>query len=133
MLLRRFKPSTRYPVLRRSDNQDGGETLLRTALARQSVLVAHPKVNPYRAWKAIVQESLAKLLSDRGRSEEARTLLESSIAELEQLLKSEPQVTYVRDLIGRCHTNLADVLDQMGEKQQAAEILQRETYSNKKQ
>ena len=121
-------------VLRRTGSPDDGETSLRTALSRQSALVAqYPKVNPYRAWKAIVQESLAKLLSDHGRFKESRVLLELAITELEQLLKSEPQVTYIRDLLGRCHTNLADVLDQMGEERQAAEILQRgRTYSDKK-
>jgi eukaryotic-like serine/threonine-protein kinase len=118
-------------VLRRARGSDDGETALRKALARQSSLVAQfPDVRSYKAWQAILQESLAKLLSDRDQLKEARTLLETAIAGLEQLLKSEPQALYVRDLLGRCYANLADVLTNMGEEQQAAEVLRRgRTYS----
>ena len=52
---------------------DDAETALRKALARQLSLVDQfPKVSPYKAWKAILQESLAKLSADRGRTREAR-------------------------------------------------------------
>ena len=84
-----------------------------------------PKANAYILWKAILQESLAKMLSDRGRTQEARELLESAVAALNPLLQSEPQAAYIQGMLGRCYRNLSAVLSQMGEKQQAAEMLRK--------
>ena len=99
---------------------------LRKALAVQSSLAEQfPKVNSYVVWKTILQESLAKMLADRGQTQEARALLESAVAALSPLLKSQPQARYVRGMLGRCYKNLADVLEQTGQPQQAEEILHR--------
>ena len=99
---------------------------LRKALALQSSLAEQfPKANAYILWKAILQESLAKMLSDRGRTQEARELLESAVAALNPLLQSEPQAAYIQGMLGRCYRNLSYVLTQMGEKQEAAEMLRR--------
>jgi hypothetical protein len=48
---------------------------------------------------------------------EARALLESAVAALEEVLKNEPQSCYIHDVLGRCCQNLAEVLIQMGEEQ----------------
>jgi serine/threonine protein kinase len=113
-------------VLRRASRSGGAEATLRKALAVQSSLAEQfPKANAYIVWKTILQDSLAKLLSDHGRMQEARALLESAVAALHQLLQSEPQAAYVRGMLGRVYKNLSDVLRQMGDQQQADEMLRR--------
>ena len=76
-------------------------------------------------WQAILQESLARLLADHGRSPEARTLLDSAVAALTPLLQSQPQDTDIHGMLGRCYRNLADVLHQLGQEQAAAEMFRR--------
>ena len=113
-------------VLRHARRPDEAETTLRKALAIQASLAEQfPKANSYIVWKAILQDALAKMVADRGRSQEARALLESAVAALNPLLQSEPQAAYIHGMLGRCYKNLSDVLSQMGEEQQAAEMLRR--------
>lgn len=113
-------------VQRHARRNETAETTLRKALAAQSAIAEqYPKVNAYQAWSAILQESLAKLLADRGRTAEARALLDSAVATLDQILKAEPQAAYAHNLLGRCYKNLADLLSQMGQPQQAEEMMRR--------
>jgi len=84
-----------------------------------------PKIGSYLVWKAIVQDALAKMLADRGRTKEARDLLESAVAALKPLTHSEPKAAYIHGMLGRCYQNLSDVLRQMGEEEQAEEVLRR--------
>lgn len=113
--------------LRFSRRPNEAETTLRKALALQSTLAEQfPTVNSYLAWQAILQESLAKMLADRGLATEARTLLDSALATLDQVLKRDPQAAgYVHNLQGRCDRNLAEVLTQLGQPEKAAEVFRR--------
>ena len=65
------------------------------------------------------------MLANRGQTGEARALLESAVAALEELSRNEPQAGYARNVLGRCYQSLADVLTEMGETQAAAEMLRR--------
>ncbi|MFO0907075.1 MAG: serine/threonine-protein kinase [Isosphaeraceae bacterium] len=111
-------------VIRRTDSPDEAEPLLRQALAEQASLVTRfPGAWPYWAWRAILQDTLAKLLSESGRTTEARALLESAVASLNHVLSSGKQAGYVHSILGRCYKNLAEVLSQTGEEDRAAEML----------
>lgn len=113
-------------VLRRTRRGAEAETTLRAALAAQSSVVDQsPRTNSFIVWKAILQESLAKLLAERGRTDEARSLLNSAIAALEPLLQAEPQAARVRNMLGRCYRNLADMLSRAGDTAAANEYLRR--------
>ena len=91
-------------LLRHSRRPDEAETVLRKSLALQSSLVSqYPTANSFIVWKAILQESLAKFLADRDQTKEARILLESAVADLNQRLPSEPQAAYLHEILGRCY------------------------------
>lgn len=60
-------------VLRHARRPDEAETTLRKALAVQSSLAAQfPQAHAYLVCKTILQESLAKMLANRGRTQEVR-------------------------------------------------------------
>ena len=109
-------------VFRRKRQPDAVERKLREALEVQSLLTERfPEASPYRAWTAIVQESLAKQLAHRGQLQEARLLLEESVEILNRLLDENAQATYVHKLLARSYTTLADVLTRIGNDDATAE------------
>ena len=113
-------------VLRHARRADEAETTLQKALAVQSSLAGQfPKVTSYIVWMAILQDAQAKMLANRGRTQDARTLLESAVTALKPLAQSEPKAAYIHGMLGRCYRNLSDVLRQMGEGEQAEEMLRR--------
>ena len=69
-------------------------------------------------WQAVVQESLANLLCESGELNEARSLLEASVATLQECLAREHKSDDVRLLV-RNYQVLADVLTRLGEPAQA--------------
>jgi hypothetical protein len=72
-------------VLRDTGRAEEAEAGLRTALGLQAALVRQfPAVASHRLWQAVVQESQADLLRERGELREARSLLENAVASLLQ-------------------------------------------------
>lgn len=113
-------------VLRHQRRPSEAESCLRKAITVQSSLASQfPQVNAYAVWQAILRDSLAKLLADRGREQEAKTLLESAVAELSERIARDPNSGQLRGMLGRCYRNLADVLRQLGEGEQADAALRR--------
>jgi len=100
----------------------------RAALAIQSSLAqGYPDVTSYVIGLAIVKYSMARLLADRSEFEEARSLLESSIADLEQRLTTVPEQRFIRGMLFHNNLRYATVLTKMGEDELAAEVLQQAT------
>ena len=119
----------------RLQGDQGKETLVadaekynRAALAIQSSLAqGYPDVTSYVIGLAIVKEPLARLLADRSEFAEARSLLESSIADLEQRLTTVPEQRFIRGMLFYNNLGYATVLNKMGEDELAAEVLQQAT------
>ncbi len=109
-------------VLRRAGQLESAETSLRRALELQSALhVQFPEVTPYQVWLATIQGSLARLLRDRDRFEEARSLVETSVDSLKEVLETEPEFEHVRGLLVDDYVCLADILIRLGENELAVE------------
>jgi tetratricopeptide (TPR) repeat protein len=113
-------------TLRHDRRPDEAEPEFRKALSLQSSLVSRfPDVVPYKAWKAIIQDALAKLLSDHRQMKEACSLLEASTAALRKIRETEPEVPYIDRLLKRSYDNLADVYVRLAQEDLAAEALRR--------
>lgn len=112
-------------VLRETNRPQAAEACLRSALDLQTALARQfPAVGSHRAWQAVVQESLANLLCERGELNEARFLLEASVATLQECLAQEHKSDDVRLLV-RNYQVLADDLTRLGEPEEA-EIARRQ-------
>lgn len=108
-------------VLRRMRRPDDAEKAIMQALQLQTTLAEqYPDAVPYQVWKAILQESLARGMAERGESDQSRAMLEKSIADLEQLLQRHPQATYIHAILGRSQTSLANVVKSSGDRRREA-------------
>jgi serine/threonine protein kinase len=97
-------------VLHRMHRSDDAEKTITQALELQTSLAAqYPDAVPYQVWKAILQDSLARRMADRGDADRARAILETSIADLRHLLQRHPQATYIQAILERSQTSLANV------------------------
>jgi hypothetical protein len=90
---------------------------LQASLARR-----YPQAPQYKFFDAIVHESLAGFLCERGKLAESRTLIESSIGTLEGLVEEAQTPRHVRELLAKNYMQLADILNRMDEKQSVEEI-----------
>jgi serine/threonine protein kinase len=97
------------------------EADLRKALELQSTLTRRfPQNSFYRVGMAIIEESLAVFLRDRGQLSEARTAFENTIAGFKEVLQKDPRAGFIRGVVAQNYLNLADVLRRMGNEQAAA-------------
>ncbi|MCI0458893.1 MAG: tetratricopeptide repeat-containing serine/threonine-protein kinase, partial [Gemmataceae bacterium] len=107
-------------VLQRMKQHTEAERMLREAESLQATLVQR---YPESSWNnlslAFIQSSLARVLSERKRWMEARTLLEAAIDRLEVLHEAGPP-RYGPGPLGLIYHDLAHVLTQLGEKELAA-------------
>jgi len=111
-------------MFRHDRRPDAAEPELRKALSLQSSLVSRfPEVVPYKVWKAVIQDALAKLLSNHGQMREACSLLKGSTAAFHEILETEPDAPYVDRLLKRSYENLADVYMRLGQEDLADEAL----------
>lgn len=102
------------------------EQLHRSALAIQSSLArGFPDVTSYVVGLAIIKDSLARLLIDRSEFDEARKLLESSIADLEERIGADPEQMPLRGFLFHNYMGYAMLLGKMGEGKLASDIFQR--------
>jgi len=102
------------------------EQLNRNALAIQSSLAeGFPDVTSYVVGLAIVKDSLARLLIDRSEFDEARSLLESSIADLEKRTAAAPEQRALRGFLFHNYMAYAMLLEKTGEGKLASDIFQR--------
>jgi tetratricopeptide (TPR) repeat protein len=110
-------------ILGKSDPTDA-EACLRKALALQSALVRRfPRTSSYKFSMAIICDSLAGFLQERGRLPEARAMLQASIAALKEFLKNDPRAGPFRGVLAHHYMILADLLRRMGEQEAAAEAV----------
>lgn len=101
---------------------DESEAHQRQAIKIQSSLVQQfPKAWSYRIWLSRMQESLAILLRDNRRFEQARTILEASIAILDQTLEQKPELWFVHRSLFDQNRILAEILDRLGEREKATD------------
>ena len=106
-------------VLRETNRPQAADACLCSALDLQTALARQfPAVGSLRVWQAVVQESLANLLCESGELNEASSLLEASVATLQECLAREHKSDDVRLLV-RNYQVLADVLTRLGEPAQA--------------
>jgi tetratricopeptide (TPR) repeat protein len=102
------------------------EQLNRSALAIQSSLAqGFPDVTSYVVGLAIVKDSLARLLIDRSEFDEARSLLESSISDLEKRITADPEQLPLRGFLFHNYMAYAMLLGKMGEGKLASDVFQR--------
>jgi serine/threonine protein kinase len=98
------------------------EASLRKALEVQSTLARRfPQNSFYRLGMAIIHESLAAFLQQRGGLPEARSALENAIASFKEVLQKDPKVGSLRGVLAHNYANLADLLRRMGDEPAAAE------------
>ena len=116
-------------ALRDTGRLEEAQSILEKAVALQSTLAdRYPEASSYRVWKAVVQESLARVLGKRNEPAEARSLLESSVSILADLLKDDREARkrgQIRGLLAMYSRTLAGVLTDLGEEDRAAEVLRR--------
>jgi hypothetical protein len=102
------------------------EQLNRSALAIQSSLAqGFPDVTSYVVGLAIIKDSLARLLIDRSEFDEARSLLESSISDLEKRITADPEQLPLRGFVFHNYMAYAMLLGKMGEGKLASDVFQR--------
>jgi tetratricopeptide (TPR) repeat protein len=112
--------------LRVSRRAAAAEEQLRLAVGAQSALARRfPDVARFRVWLAAYQGSLAELLSEASRWEEALALMETATGDLEKLLKAGPNRRYAREALSEAYTRLALVHEQSGSPTHAAEARER--------
>ena len=110
--------------LLREGDQSRAEASLRKALDLQSTLVRRfPRNSSYKFWMAIIHESLAGFLLERGQLAETRSALQDSIALLKEAMHDDPKARHIRDVLAGNYMNLADVLRRMNEDQAAADAI----------
>ena len=103
--------------------RDEAEECLRSAAAlRASLIQRFPNVSSHQVSLARIDQALAELLSDRRQFDQARTILEASIARLEDAPKAQSNLK--RLLLSDSYRGLANVLNRSGEKKLAEEAHQ---------
>jgi hypothetical protein len=89
--------------------------------AAASIVTRFPDAAPHKISVARIEQSLAEVLRDRNKLEEARLLIESSIAELNQLAASDPRMWFIHYPLSDAYRTLAGLLNEMGEDDSAIE------------
>ena len=114
---------------RRKARPAAAEAELREALSLQTSLVSRfPDNMPYKIWKGMIQNSLAESLIDLGKPEEAGSLLESAISELQAVPEVDSGGPHLA-LLEQGYGMLAEVYRQLGQEDLAEEVLrQAEQY-----
>jgi serine/threonine protein kinase len=98
------------------------EASFREALAIQSLLVEQfPEVARFKLSQTYLQKSLAEVLKSQKKLDEARSLLEQSVAILKELSEHDHAAPFARMSMSPHYAALADVLSQLGEEEAAAE------------
>ena len=86
-----------------------GASLDRAIDLQKALVNDFPEVMPYRASAALFQNSLARLLVGQNRLEEARRILATTLAMLEEAASDRPRPRYLDDLARRCRRKLAEL------------------------
>jgi tetratricopeptide (TPR) repeat protein len=108
-------------VTRRMRRPIEAETHDRKAVEIQTALTGEfPDVATYQVWLAAFRGGLAKTLLAQGKLNEARSLLEASIAQTERLLQDNPSMWYLHAVLADANRMLASVLQQTNESVLAA-------------
>jgi len=102
------------------------EQLSRSSLAIQSSLVQNfPDMTSYAVGLAIIKGSLAKSLADRQEFDEARSLMESAISDLEERQAADPEEHSIRGFLFHNYMMYSMLLTRMDEGELASDIMQR--------
>ncbi len=105
----------------RDRRPEEAEQRLRDALDLQAQLALRfPEALPYRIWLALLQQSLAAILEERGEPREARALLEAALEELEQVHQVQPDHPHLRAMIVDTSLQYADLLVRMEDRESSA-------------
>jgi serine/threonine protein kinase len=106
------------------DLLDEAEEHLNKALSLQSTLVRNfPEVLSYKQLKATVQGSLADLLKERARLEEAWFILNDSVWMMENILAEGS--TQIRPALSNALRTMAEILSQLGDEDGAVDAWER--------
>ena len=106
------------------DDAQAAEANLRKALDLQLSLVRrYPQMSAYKFTLALIHESLADLLQEHERLPEAQSLLEDSVATLQEVLQGESTASPIQNVLAHHYRRLAEVLRQMGEEDGAQQAL----------
>lgn len=106
----------------RSGRWREAEGSYRRAVAVQTALVEHHLSSPYnKVWLAAFRDGLAGMLVRLGRHGEAVAALKGTTEMLTGLMDEEPDMWFVRGMLVRNHTILANVLRKAGDEAAAAE------------
>ncbi len=110
----------------RADRRVAAEEQLRLATDIQTGLARRfPEVARFRVWLAAYQSGLAELLAEAGQQTEAIRLLEAAAEDLENLLAQDSGRRLARAALDQAYTRLADVFDQGGLTERAADARRR--------
>jgi serine/threonine protein kinase/tetratricopeptide (TPR) repeat protein len=113
---------------------DEAEKAHRKAVALQSRLVKqHTDVLAYGFWLSQMECSLARVLSDRGELQEARSRLETAVERLEGLPTKDPRLGSVRSFLGTAYRELAQVLRRGGDVELATKALRKAEELDRRQ
>ncbi len=88
---------------------------------QQSLVRRFPQNGSYQFGMIAINESLAAWRWEHDQLNEARVLLEDSIASLHSMLDRDPQAGFLRGVLAHHYANLADLLRQMNDEPAAAE------------
>jgi hypothetical protein len=103
-------------VLRRTRNGGEAEQQLRKAIELQTTLAQGPSATPSgRTWLAMLQFSLADMLSQRGAWREAAGLWQTAAALLEDVRRTEPDVPFHRAILSDVYARLAAAYGELRE------------------
>ncbi len=98
----------------------------RRAIALQASLVdSFPDVTAHAIWLAILRGAFARSLTERGQFDEAYLLLETTAADLEERLETDPDQKPVRGSLIFCYWGQVSILTQMGRDDEALQVMER--------
>jgi tetratricopeptide (TPR) repeat protein/predicted Ser/Thr protein kinase len=114
-------------VLHRLQRADDAEACYRRAIALAGSLIERSPM-PYLARhdRAVTRQALAVLQIERGRIDEARTLLDAAVADLQALATDEPRDSPARPrILAGCYANMAELFRRLGATGRAEEMTAR--------
>jgi eukaryotic-like serine/threonine-protein kinase len=107
----------------RGDNRarmDEAGQLYQEAIRRQAALVKRfPDDVAYRFWLATIRASSAHFLLERRQPAEARTILETAVADTEKFAQAHPEAQSLKPALQQLYLELAEALDRLDDENDA--------------
>jgi tetratricopeptide (TPR) repeat protein len=115
--LRRF--AGRNLVKRDSILQESKDRYQEAVRVQKLLVSQYPSIPSFRLWMAKMQLSLSETLLAGHQYEEARTLIEQSMTNLNQMLETEPSKKLIYQSLADHQRTMAEIFDQQGSQENA--------------